>query len=178
MPEQTVFIVDDDDALIDSLTMRYQDDYKVLSALNVADAKAILATDGATIDVAILDLTMPMSSYSWELNSTAGMEVFRAARGGSGLPGLAPSTQFVALTANNKVDHKEFTLLGIGIVIKGTPGFLDSLDEWIKRACETRADNVGPSASHPSDQNALPVSDFAIREALVKIRDIVNSVLQ
>ena len=178
MPEQTVFIVDDEEALVDSLTMRYQDNYRVLSARNVADAKEVLTTHGAAIDVVILDLTMPMTAYSWELNSTAGMEVFRAARGGSGAPGLAPNTQFVALTGNNKVDHKEFTLLGIGIVIKGTPGFLENLDEWIKRACETKGSYSGNAASQVRDTIASPLSEVALREALVKIRDIANSALQ
>jgi DNA-binding response OmpR family regulator len=53
-----VLLVDDDDAIVDSLTMALEDRYEILAAHNGREALEVLEGEGA--DAVLLDLMMPV----------------------------------------------------------------------------------------------------------------------
>jgi DNA-binding response OmpR family regulator len=53
-----VLLVDDDDAVVDSLTLALEDSYEVLAARNGREALEVLEGEG--VDAVLLDLMMPV----------------------------------------------------------------------------------------------------------------------
>jgi DNA-binding response OmpR family regulator len=53
-----VLLIDDDDAVVDCLTLALEDSYEVLAARNGREALEVLAEEG--VDAVLLDLMMPV----------------------------------------------------------------------------------------------------------------------